>query len=215
MCGLALAFVQNAHLVRPQSADFSISAMPSMPFGQSSGTAYAQPRNGIHLSANYEKEAHHGGDSLYDSRRAHRPGALHHEVTEWLSEQGLWVDELEGWLKEHQQALSDLAAIEQTLHRFADAAAKHQGALAAYKPRLSAFDHQLAKYLQGDERQSLAKLQLEHASLAHEHKIQREQHGQTLSLFKALLAEMDLIRRSLTALDRRSENVPALLCGLD
>jgi hypothetical protein len=125
--------------------------------------------------------------------------SLHHDVQAWLGERALWDDELEAWLKEHAESLSKLAAIEQTLHRFADAARKHQRTLAAYKPRLNAFEHKLAKYLQGDERQSLPALAAEHTLLASEHQVQRKHHQEALSLFRAMMAEMDLLRKALTA----------------
>jgi hypothetical protein len=141
--------------------------------------------------------------------------ALHHDVREWVSEQELWVDELQGWLKQHQQALSDLAAIEQTLHRFADAAAKHEEAIVAYKPRLNAFDHKLAKYLQGDERQSLPTLQQVHAVLADEQKKSARTAQPDVESIQSDAGGDGPGTQGAKCIRPPIGGFPALLCGLD
>jgi chromosome segregation ATPase len=123
--------------------------------------------------------------------------ALHQEFTEWRRQNSLWFDELAFWHKEHEAGLADLASLEQTYHKLAEAVDKLREELTTHEQNLHAHERTLAQYLQGDEALSFTAIEEQHRTARAQHTERQRKLEQTKQLFQEMMSRMEVVRRAI------------------
>lgn len=122
---------------------------------------------------------------------------FHQELTEWRRQDALWFDELSLWHKEHETGLVDLARLEESYHKLAEAVSKAREELTSHEQNLHAHERTLAQYLQGDEALSFAAIEQQHRTARAQHAERQRQLEQAKQLFQEMMSRTDAVRGAL------------------
>ncbi len=124
----------------------------------------------------------------------------HHEHTQWHSDHGFWLAEVEVWKKEHAEALDKLAKIEKAINQHSDMLDEHAQVITAHEARdheheevLSKTEHDPTSYVfevKEDEEAAVHKQEKQqHQQHAELHSTMRKHHFAMMSLVNKLYKE--------------------------
>jgi hypothetical protein len=121
---------------------------------------------------------------------------MHHDHTQWLSENDMWRCDISAWQEEFRKAAADLKEIEATLKEHEKALQVHAAAIRLRGQELASHEHALAEYERGETGTELIPLAQAHDKEAAKHTQQHDAHERIKRHHHTVMAQVSMLHKA-------------------